>query len=121
MCSSDLAGVLAGVLLSGVFFTAKVAGMLEVQGPLPQADGSLRWQVGGQVFFASAEALVEAFDVRSVAGQPVTIDASGARFWDITAVGALDKVVQRLRQHGCSVDVQGLDVSSQRLIDRLRV
>lgn len=115
------AGVLAGVLLSGVFFTAKVARMLDVQGPQPQADGSVRWQVGGQVFFASAEALVDAFDVRSVAGRPVCIDVSGARFWDITAVGALDKVVQRLRQHGSAVQVQGLDGPSQQLIDRLKL
>ena len=113
------AGVLAGVLLSGVFFAFKVSHMMQVS-QLDAADGALEWVVRGQVFFASADALVEAFDVRAAAGRTVRIDVSGAHFWDITAVGALDKVVQRLRQHGCTVQVLGLDAASQRLVDRVQ-
>ncbi|MBP7351437.1 MAG: SulP family inorganic anion transporter [Comamonas sp.] len=113
------AGVLAGVLLSGVFFAFKVSHMMQVT-LHDAADGVLEWTVRGQVFFASADALVEAFDVRAAAGRAVRIDVSGAHFWDITAVGALDKVVERLRQHGCTVQVQGLDAASQRLMDRLQ-
>jgi SulP family sulfate permease len=113
------AGVLAGVLLSGVFFAFKVSHMMQVM--LREADdGAMEWTVRGQVFFASADALVEAFDVRAAAGRVVRIDVSGAHFWDITAVGALDKVVERLRQHGCTVQVQGLDAASQRLMDRVQ-
>lgn len=113
------AGVLAGVLLSGVFFAFKVSHMMQVT--LREAvDGALEWTVRGQAFFASADALVEAFDVRAAAGRVVRIDVSGAHFWDITAVGALDKVVERLRQHGCTVQVQGLDAASQRLMDRVQ-
>jgi len=41
-----------------------------------------------------------------------------AHFWDITAVGALDKVVIKLRQAGASVDVVGLNEASAVLIDR---
>ncbi len=113
------AGVLAGVLLSGVFFAFKVSHMMQVT--LREAvDGALEWTVRGQAFFASADALVEAFDVRAAAGRVVRIDVSGAHFWDITAVGALDKVVERLRQHGCTVQVQELDAASQRLMDRVQ-
>lgn len=36
------------------------------------------------------------------------MDVSNARFWDITAVAALDKVLERLRQHGCDVNLDGL-------------
>ena len=115
------AGVVAGVLLSGVFFTFKVAHMLQVRGSLDEAGGLYTWTVSGQVFFASADALIEAFDVHAAAGRPVRIDVSGAHFWDITAVGALDKVMERLRQHGCRVELKGLDDASQRLIERLRV
>lgn len=115
------AGVIAGVLLSGVFFSVKVARMLTVQSHVDESDGRMTWTVSGQVFFASADALIEAFDVRSAAGQAVCIDVTAAHFWDITAIGALDKVVQRLRQHGCSVEVRGLDASSQRLIERIKV
>ena len=113
------AGVLAGVLLSGVFFAFKVAHMMQVASH-EAADGTLVWTVRGQVFFASADALVEAFDVRTAARRTVCIDVSGAHFWDITAVGALDKVVQRLRQHGCTVQVLGLDAAGQRLVDRVQ-
>ena len=84
------------------------------------ASGLRTWRVTGQVFFASADALVEAFDIRAVAGQPVCIDVSGAHFWDITAVGALDKVVQRLQQNGCTVQVLGMDTASQRLVQRIK-
>ena len=112
-------GVIAGVLLSGVFFTFKVANMLKVQGHFHQ--DIYIWTVTGQVFFASADALIEAFDVLAAAGKSVRIDVSAAHFWDITAVGALDKVMERLRQHGCSVELIGLDDSSERLIKRLKV
>ena len=115
------AGVVAGVLLSGVFFTFKVANMLQVQGSLDEAGDLYTWTVSGQVFFASADALIEAFDVRAAAGRRARIDVSGAHFWDITAVGALDKVMERLRQHGCRVELKGLDDASQRLIERIRV
>ena len=113
------AGVMVGVLLSGVFFAFKVSQMMQVQSQeLP--DGTLVWKVQGQLFFASADALVEAFDVRHAAGRPVRIDASGAHFWDVTAVGALDKVVHRLEQHGCTVEVIGLNHQGVQLFDRLR-
>ncbi|TYK69287.1 SulP family inorganic anion transporter [Comamonas sp. Z3] len=115
------AGVVAGVLLSGVFFTFKVANMLQVRDSLNEAGDLYTWTVSGQVFFASADALIEAFDVRAAAGKQARIDVSGAHFWDITAVGALDKVMERLRQHGCRVELKGLDDASQRLIERIRV
>ena len=82
--------------------------------------GQRIWRVAGQVFFASADAFIEAFDVLGAEHRHVTIDVSRAHFWDVTAVAALDKVVQRLRQHGCTVQVLGLSEASAVLIDRLR-
>ena len=114
------AGVLTGVVLSGLFFAIKVSRMLQVRCSDDAQTGQRIWQVSGQVFFASADALIEAFDVRAAAGRNVRIDVSRAHFWDITAVAALDKVVERLRQHGCTVEVWGLDDDSQRLQQRLR-
>lgn len=113
------AGVLTGVVLSGLFFAIKVSRMLLVRCSDDAQTGQRIWQVSGQVFFASADALIEAFDVRAAAGRNVRIDVSRAHFWDITAVAALDKVVERLRQHGCTVEVWGLDDDSQRLQQRL--
>ncbi|GAA6118512.1 SulP family inorganic anion transporter [Acidovorax sp. FG27] len=113
------AGVAVGVLLSGVFFAFKVSRMLSVQAGVDAATGLHTWRVRGQVFFASADAFIEAFDVLSVRGQAVRIDVSEAHFWDVTAVGALEQVVQRLKGHGCGVEVVGLGVASEVLIDRL--
>ena len=67
-----------------------------------------RYIVQGPVFFASADAFVEAFDPRQAEGQAVVIDVQGARFWDVTALAALDKVRARFEHHGCSVQVHGL-------------
>jgi SulP family sulfate permease len=110
------AGVAVGVLLSGVFFTFKVSRLLAVTST---GDDHLTYRVAGQVFFASADLLVDAFDVRDIEGKPVTIDLGAAHFWDITAVNALDKVCQRLRKHGSLVKVIGLNEHSRALVSRL--
>ena len=125
------AGVAVGVVLSGVFFAFKVSRMLDVRmhddadgadhadGAGATALGQRTWRVSGQVFFASADAFIEAFDVLGAEGRAVVIDVTHAHFWDITAVAALDKVVQRLRHHGCTVQVLGLNEASAVLIDRM--
>ncbi len=113
------AGVAVGVLLSGVFFTFKVSRLLTVKRIGGTGKDALRYVISGQVFFASADLLVEAFDVRDIDGRPVTIDLRQAHFWDITAVNALDKVCQRLRKHGSTVEVTGMNAHSRALVAKL--
>ncbi|MBL8356280.1 MAG: SulP family inorganic anion transporter [Delftia acidovorans] len=113
------AGVGVGVLLSGVFFTFKVSRLLSVE--KTQDDAGLTYRVSGQVFFASADLLVDAFDVRDIEGRPVRIELTDAHFWDITAVNALDKVCQRLRKHGSTVEVTGLNEHGRALVSRLDI
>ena len=117
----DLAkGVLTGVLLSALFFARKVGRVLHV-GSTASDDGRARtYTVTGQVFFASATDFAAAFDFREVLEQ-VTIDVSGAHFWDLSAVGALDKVVLKFRREGTRVDIVGLNDASATLVDRLGV
>lgn len=110
------AGVAVGVLMSGVFFTFKVSRLLTVD---KTGEETLVYRVSGQVFFASADLLVDAFDVREVEGRPVTIELSQAHFWDITSVTALDKICQRLRKHGSTVEVSGLNAQSRALVAKL--
>ena len=114
----DLAqGVLAGVLLSGVFFAGKVKRLFSVRSEL-SADGRTRtYYFAGQVFFASTERLAEAIDFKEVVDL-VVLDVSAAHFWDISAVGALDKVVIKLRREGTTVDVVGLNDASATMIGR---
>ena len=118
VATSNLAlGVTVGVLLSGVFFSFKVAGLLRI---VSAADANrMTYIVSGQVFFASADIFVDAFDARDATGKIVLIDVSQAHFWDITAVAALDKVRQRFKAHGVPVEVKGINAASSTLIDRL--
>jgi SulP family sulfate permease len=117
----DLAqGVLVGVLLSGIFFARKVARIFRIHSEL-SADGMTRtYTVTGQVFFASAEAFAEAFDVRE-AIERVVIDISGAHVWDLTAVAALDRVVLKFRREGTEVEILGMNEASATLVDRLAI
>ncbi|PPT31556.1 sodium-independent anion transporter [Xanthomonas arboricola] len=114
----DLArGVLAGVLLSALFFARKVGRMLQVQAS-ERDDGVRVYAVRGQVFFASAGQFVASFDFPGTPPK-VLIDLSHAHFWDISAVAALDRVVFKLRAHGAEVEVMGVNQASDTLIDTL--
>ncbi|TPG23365.1 SulP family inorganic anion transporter [Variovorax guangxiensis] len=113
------AGVAVGVMLSGVFFTFKVARLLAVHAEEDPLDGTRVYRVVGQVFFASADEFVDAFDILEAENRPVRIDLTQAHLWDVTAVAALDKVVQRLQKHGSAVEVVGLNGASAVLVDRL--
>lgn len=109
-------GVLAGVLLSGVFFAGKVRRMFTVERTI--TDGAhATYKVTGQIFFASVDRFTRAFQSEQQASH-VLIDVSGAHFWDISGVGALDKIVSRLRREGRHVEVVGYNRASADLIDR---
>lgn len=104
--SSNLAlGVTVGVVLSGVFFTFKVARLLRVEAETNLETRHITYRVSGQVFFASADIFIDAFDIQAAEGMRVSIDLSNAHFWDITAVGALEKVTERFRSHGVPLEV----------------
>ncbi|GGB46631.1 sodium-independent anion transporter [Oceanisphaera marina] len=109
-------GVLIGVLLSALFFANKVGQILYV-GSNKAKDGTREYQVVGQVFFTSAEQFVAAFDFKEVVSR-VRIDLTRAHFWDITAIGALDKVVLTFRRDGTEVEVVGLNEASATMVDR---
>ncbi|WOB47955.1 SulP family inorganic anion transporter [Xanthomonas hydrangeae] len=114
----DLAkGVFAGVLLSALFFARKVGRMLQVR-EIDRDDGVRVHAVRGQVFFASAGQFAASFDLLSTPPK-VLIDLTHAHFWDISAVAALDRVVLKLRAHGATVDIVGLNQASDTLIERL--
>lgn len=121
VATHDLAkGVLTGVLLSGVFFAHKVRRMLDVSSVLSD-DGRVRtYFVTGQVFFASAERFIWQFDYQEQV-ERVSIDVSNTRFWDLTSIEALDRVVLKLRRGGTVVEVLGMDQTSSQLVERFGV
>ena len=73
--------------------------------------------MSGQIFFASADIFTDSFDLPDTASQ-VRIDLTAAHLWDITAVGALEDVVAKLRRRGIAVDLIGLNAASATLVDR---
>jgi SulP family sulfate permease len=110
-------GVLIGVLLSALFFASKVRQVLIVESTLDEAHNQRRYLVRGQVFFASSEMLVSEFDFKELV-QSVRLDLSHAHFWDITAIDALDRIVNRFRRNGIAVNVTGLNRASAKMIEQ---
>ncbi|MDF0545856.1 SulP family inorganic anion transporter [Sphingobium sp. H39-3-25] len=112
------AGVAVGVLLSGVFFAFKVTRLMDVRSVYDELSDTRTYIVTGQVFFASASIFSDKFDLRDTAAN-VRIDLTTSHLWDITAVGALEEVVTKMRRHGIVVEVIGLNQASAILVDRL--
>jgi sulfate permease, SulP family len=110
-------GVLAGVLLSGIFFAGKVQRMFSVERDLSPDGKQAIYRVTGEIFFASVNRFTRAFQAEDRASQ-VLIDVTAAHFWDISGVGALDKIVARLRRDGRDVEVVGYNRASADIVDR---
>ncbi|SEP84889.1 sulfate permease, SulP family [Ectothiorhodospira magna] len=114
-------GVLSGVLLAALFFANKVSQFMFVG-----ADTDTRpdehtlhrtYRVYGQVFFASTEKFMQAFNFREDLDK-VTIDLSRAHFWDISSVAALDRVVINFRREGVEVEIIGMNEATATIVDR---
>ncbi|GAB5388060.1 MAG: SulP family inorganic anion transporter [Alphaproteobacteria bacterium] len=113
-------GVFIGVLMSGMFFARKVAQLMSVESDLSDDGEHRTYRVYGQVFFASADNFAAQFDFREVL-ERVTIDMREAHFWDISGVGALDKVVLKFRREGTEVEILGMNRASATLVEKLGV
>jgi SulP family sulfate permease len=110
-------GVFAGVILSAIFFVAKIS-KVEVTSI---AGGEKKiYRVRGQVFFASVSDLVNSFDVKENA-KKVEIDFTQAHVWDDSAVAAIDKIVIKYRENHTDVSIIGLNEPSSSLVKRLAV
>ena len=113
-------GVAVGVLMSALFFAHKVSQLMPVESTL-SADGNQRtYKVFGQVFFASADQFSASFDFKEVI-ESVVIDVNEAHFWDLTAVGALDRVVLKLRREGANVEIVGMNKASATIVKQLAI
>nr|WP_108719064.1 SulP family inorganic anion transporter [Miniimonas sp. S16] len=141
-------GVILGVLVAGVLFANRVAQVTTVTrvarvtrlGDTDEArdgehtsdgertcehpsgnasDGEQTYAIEGELFFASANAVIESFDYT---GDPdrVVLDLTGAQVWDASGVAALDAVVEKYARHGTRVRMVGLDERSAARLERLR-
>ncbi|WP_226037491.1 SulP family inorganic anion transporter [Aquibacillus saliphilus] len=110
-------GVLAGVLLSAIFFAAKISKVEVTQ--IAALEGSKKiYKVYGQVFFASVNDMLDKFDFNDTVKE-VEIDLSNAHLWDDSAIGALDKIEMKFEQNNIHVTYSGLNDESKHLKKRI--
>ncbi|MGB3261264.1 SulP family inorganic anion transporter [Paenisporosarcina sp.] len=110
-------GVIAGVVLSAIFFVAKISTVTVTKEVMNESS---IFTVEGQLFFASVESFLEAFDF-TVENEKIVIDFSQTHVWDDSGVGAIDKVVLKYYENNNEVKLIGLDAKSQQLIDKLAI
>ncbi len=113
-------GVIAGVLLSALFFANKAGQLLHIDRRVLNDGDIHEYHVIGQLFFASTTRFSNAFDFRE-APSIVRIDLHRAHLWGTTAVEALDRVIIKLRREGTEVSLEGLNEASATLVDRFAV
>lgn len=103
-------GVVIGVILSALFFVAKISRVKVTH----DKNG---YKVKGPLFFASTTKFIQSFD--NVSENEIVINFENSQLWDESAVGAIFKVKQKLEQKGVKVQIQGLNSSSKQLYKRL--
>ena len=108
-------GVGAGVMLSAVFFARHVAHVVSVSSTVDPVAGERIYDVSGELFFASSNDFVHAFDYDAVGVDRVEIDMRHARVWDTSAVVALDAVVAKFAERGISTELVGLNRHAEEL------
>ncbi|MGZ9793644.1 SulP family inorganic anion transporter [Bacillus atrophaeus] len=109
-------GVFAGVLLSAVFFVAKISKLKIIS---HADDQKLRtYKVTGQIFFASVSDLINAFMYREDI-ERVVIDLREAHVWDDSGVAALGKIVAKFKEQGIEAELKGLNEASQALLKQM--
>lgn len=115
-------GVLSGVALNALLFSRKIAQLVFVDREVELGGKKRIYQVRGQIFFASANEFIEAFELKDKAGvEFVKIDLTHAHLWDQSAIAALDKVILNFRRQGIEAEVVGLNEASATLVDKLAI
>ncbi|OEF97355.1 SulP family inorganic anion transporter [Desulfuribacillus alkaliarsenatis] len=110
-------GVLTGVVLSALFFGAKIS-KVDVNSELAENGKKKIYYVEGQLFFVSVTDFVDAFDFKDDV-KVVEIDFTRSHLWDDSAIGAIDKVKMRYEQNGITVQLTNMNKESSRLMNRI--
>ncbi|MBT2755165.1 SulP family inorganic anion transporter [Mesobacillus foraminis] len=112
-------GVLVGILLSAIFFAAKIS-KVEITSLSAKGKNKKIYRVSGQLFFASVTDFVDSFEYKEDVKE-IDLDLSDAHLWDDSAVGAIDKVIIKFYQNGIKVNLIGLNMESNRLVEKIAV
>ncbi|MBD2654975.1 SulP family inorganic anion transporter [Synechocystis sp. FACHB-383] len=111
-------GVAAGIIMSTIFFTRKIAQLVFVDRVLTEDENHRIYHVSGQIFFVSKEEFLEAFDFDELVDR-VTINLTHAHLWDQGAVGTVEQIMTKFRRNGIDVELVGLNEASATLWQKL--
>ena len=125
LATSNLAiGVVLGVLTAMIMFARRVAHLASVEKVTElDTDGDGRidtrtYRIHGQLFWASSNDLVYAFDYADSA-EHIVIDLSTAEVWDASTVATLDSITRKFEDRDKTVTIVGLAGPSKDRLDRL--
>ncbi|MFB5661783.1 SulP family inorganic anion transporter [Alteribacillus sp. HJP-4] len=110
-------GVLAGVVLSAIFFAAKIS-KVHVTKEAGKEKNEKIYTVDGQIFFASVTDFVKSFNYNENINK-VTIDLTRAHVWDDSAVEAIEKIKTKFGQRDIAVTFKGINKESSQLMNKL--
>lgn len=129
--TSNLAiGVIVGVFVASVLFVRRVAHFVSVERSVTQAEGvdaagvstagvnTAHYTVTGELFFASSNDLTTMFEY-SHDPERVVIDMAQSHIWDASTVAALDAIVTKYEQRGKTVELVGMNQSTDAFHTRL--
>lgn len=112
----DLAkGVLTGVVIAALVMVYRMS-VISFSGVV-RDDGVKVYTVKGQLFFGTMSAFIDHFDYKNDP-RKIEIDFQHSHIWDQSAVEAIARVIDKYQREGSSVYVTGLDVESQKTLDK---
>ena len=119
LATSNLAiGVVLGVLTAMIMFARRVAHLASVERIDDASTTTSTYRIHGQLFWASSNDLVYAFDYADSADN-IAIDLSTAEVWDASTVATLDSITRKFEDRGKTVTIVGLAGPSKDRLDRL--
>jgi SulP family sulfate permease len=110
-------GVVAGVILSAIFFASKIS-RVHVKIYLDKKSNIKRYEIRGQLFFASVTDFLSHFDFKEHVSL-IELDLTHMHVWDHSAVDAIDRVVLKYKQNHTEVKLIGLNRESLELVDKI--
>lgn len=116
LISNNLAlGVIVGVIVSALCFATKISNVV-VQ--YKEIDGAVHYQIKGQIFFVSIDALMNQLDLE-LRNQIIYLDFSNAHLWDDSAVNAIDTLIENYNKKNNTIYVQHLNKDSRKIVSEL--
>ncbi|MDK2562095.1 SulP family inorganic anion transporter [Romboutsia sedimentorum] len=110
-------GVIVGIIISAIVFSSKIS---EINVKKHKVHGYIKYEVKGQLFFASTTKFINSFDYNEKL-ESIDIDFTNVKVWDESAVDAIDKVVIKYHKNGIETNLIGLSESCLELIDNMGI